>query len=198
MPTEIQCTPVPHPDAAFSRVGDGSWAVAVSRLGPGMSTQICFRGSVAPNDQLLLCKFQWFVACHRLGYTATASHVETRVCVCGCVFVCVAVCLCVWLCAHHGRTVGLVLARAVPADTSIETQSGVIRVAPVVDPEIPHDLVLATSPATTRAELLQWAALFRLMNLSYSCGMWNASTGLERARWSTMAEFAQSTGRGVV
>ena len=119
-------------------------------------------------------------------------------CVCGCVFVCVAVCLCVWLCAHHGRTVGLVLARAVPADTSIETQSGVIRVAPVVDPEIPHDLVLATSPATTRAELLQWAALFRLMNLSYSCGMWNASTGLERARWSTMAEFAQSTGRAVV
>ena len=86
-------------------------------------------------------------------------------CVCGCVWLCG--CVCVWLCAHHGRTVGLVLARAVP-DTSIETQSGVIRVAPVFDPEIPHDVVLATSPATTRAELLQWAALFRLMNLSYS------------------------------
>lgn len=38
VPTAIQCTPVPHPDAAFSRVGDGSWTVAVSRLGPGMST----------------------------------------------------------------------------------------------------------------------------------------------------------------
>ena len=112
------------------------------------------------------------------------------VCVCGCVFVCVAVC-------PSWQDCGISAGQGC-SDTSIETQSGVIRVAPVVDPEIPHDLVLATSPATTRAELLQWAALFRLMNLSYSCGMWNASTGLERARWSTMAEFALSTGRGVV
>ena len=118
-------------------------------------------------------------------------HLTWRpVCVCGCVFVCVAVC-------PSWQDCGISAGQGC-SDTSIETQSGVIRVAPVVDPEIPHDHVLATSPATTRAELLQWAALFRLMNLSYSCGMWNASTGLERARWSTMAEFALSTGRGVV
>ena len=59
------------------------------------------------------------------------------------------------------------LARALPEGVAHRVE-GTVRVAPVFDPEMAHDVVLATSPATDRRQLMAWARLFRMIGVRYA------------------------------